>query len=54
MSKETEQYLTELQRKINETDKIFVENSDDFNRGYLAGRKLTINDVVNAIRKLEG
>lgn len=54
MTDETKQYLLNLQEKINDTETIFVEQNEDFNRGYLSGRKIIINDVVSAIRKLEG
>ena len=54
MTEETEEYLVRLQEKINNTGTIFVEQNEDFNREYLVGRKIIINDVVSAIRKLEG
>lgn len=53
MRDETFEYLSSLQTKITETDSIYLESNEDFNRGYLQGKKITIIDVMNAIQKLE-
>ena len=53
MSDETFEYLSSLQTKITETDSIYLESNEDYNRGYLQGKKTTILDVMNAIQKLE-
>ena len=47
------QYLLALQSKVNEKDSTFVEPNEDFNRGYIQGKKLATNDIITAIQKLE-
>lgn len=54
MKEQTRQYLLALQLKINYQEEIHIETNEEFNKGYLAGRKVTINDVVSAVKKLEG
>lgn len=54
MTDETKQYLLNLQEKINDTEEIFLEPNEDYNRGYLEGKQLTINDVISSIKFYEG
>ena len=53
MREETMQYLLTLQSKVNEKDSTFIEPNEDFNRGYIQGKKLATNDIITAIKKLE-
>ena len=54
MKNETIQYLKELQEKINQKTETFIESSQEFNRGYLTGQKIMLNDVLSAVLKMEG
>ena len=47
-------YLLSLKDKANQQNELCIEPSDDFNRGYNMAVKITMNDVILAIMKLEG
>ena len=47
-------YLLSLKDKANQQNELHIEPSDDFNRGYNMAVKITMNDVILAIMKLEG